>query len=119
MKLRIMVLLCGSTCLAHTSFGQWVQWGGPNQDFISNAKGLASSWPEEGPRKLWKRDLGEGYSAILVDGNRLYTMHRTDGQEGVVALDARTGKTVWDYRYAADPEEGHAKQFGEGPVPRR
>ena len=28
----------------------------------------------EGPRVLWRRDLGGGYSGIVTDGERLYTM---------------------------------------------
>src|SRR5437899_9250736 len=54
----------------------WTQWGGPHRNFISDSKGLASTWPPGGPRKLWARALGEGHSSILVDGDRLYTMYR-------------------------------------------
>lgn len=106
-----VVALCGSVQ------AQWPQWGGPNRDFIADATGLAESWPESGPKELWKRDLGEGYSSVLVDGGRLYTMYRSadDAKEVVIALDAGSGDTLWEYKYDAAPAEGHADQFGRGP----
>ena len=62
----------------------WLQWGGPNQDFRAPAGSLAAKWPESGPEKLWSRELGEGYSAILFESGRLYTMYRTGNNEAVV-----------------------------------
>jgi len=83
--------------------------------FKADGTDLASKWPEAGPRQLWSRELGEGYSGMLVDAGRLYTMYRSDGQEVVVALDAKNGATVWERKYDSDPREGHADQFGRGP----
>lgn len=100
---------------ATTASAQWTQWGGPSQDFRVDAKGLAEKWPESGPKQLWKRELGDGYSAILADGGRLYTMYRADNKEIVIALDAATGKTIWEHKYDSGPAEGHAHEFGDGP----
>jgi hypothetical protein len=75
----------------------WTQWGGPNRNFTSDSKGLASSWPAAGPRKLWTYSIGDGYSGIAVDGGALYTMYRRPAklwqlgrvdQEVVVGYDA-------------------------------
>ena len=55
---------------------EWPQFAGPHRNFTSDAKGLANSWPASGPKKLWSRDLGDGYSGIAVDGAVLYTMYR-------------------------------------------
>jgi outer membrane protein assembly factor BamB len=79
----------------------WTQWGGPHRNFIVEAKGLATAWPEKGPNQLWKRDLGEGYSAIAAEGGRLYTMYQRGEEEVVIALDAATGKTLWEHPYHA------------------
>ena len=100
-----------------TARAEWPQWGGPNMDFKADATTLADKWPESGPKQLWKRDLGEGYSAIVVEGDRLYTMYRNkdDSREIVIAMDARSGKTVWEFKYDASPAEGHSDQFGRGP----
>lgn len=93
------VLVAAGTVAAQSP--EWPQWGGPHRDFTSDAKGLARSWPEAGPRRLWSRPLGEGYSSIVVDGRTLYTMYRNQGQDVVVALEAATGKTIWEYAYDA------------------
>jgi outer membrane protein assembly factor BamB len=93
----------------------WTQWGGPQRDFHAPSSGLAASWPESGPRKLWSRELGEGYSAILVEDGRLYTMYRKDPQEVVACLDAADGKTLWEFKYDAKTSDKHVHQFGDGP----
>ncbi len=95
--------------------GDWTQWGGPGQEFQAASRGLATEWPEEGPPKLWSRELGDGYSAILAEAGKLYTMYRTDEKEAVISLDAATGETLWEHRYDHSPHEGHVAQFGEGP----
>ncbi len=101
---------------ATTAFGQWPQFGGPNYDSISDSTGLADKWPDEGPRKLWHRELGDGYSTVLVDGDTLYTMYREGETENefTVALDAKTGKTMWEHKNVSPFTELMA-QFGPGP----
>jgi len=101
--------------LSPSARAQWTQWGGPNADFMVESDPLNTSWPEDGPPRIWSRELGEGYSSILVDGGNLYTMYRKDSKERVIALDAVTGKTKWEYAYDETPAEGHVMQFGDGP----
>ena len=49
----------------------WPQWRGPRRDGISDEKGLLPSWPEGGPKLLWKVDgLGRGWSSPIVVGRR-------------------------------------------------
>ena len=88
-----VVLLLATT--SADAGGSWTQWGGPNRDFVADSTGLAEQWPEAGPRELWSRDLGEGYSAILAEDDRLYTMYRADDQEVVICMNASDGKTIW------------------------
>lgn len=100
-----------------TALGQWPQWGGPDRDFTVKAGKLADTWPEEGPRQIWKRQLGEGYSSIIVDKGMLYTMYRespTALTEYTVALDAKTGKTVWEHGVQSSIQ-GAMPQYGAGP----
>jgi outer membrane protein assembly factor BamB len=112
----VLVLSASATLIpGEPSPDGWTQWGGPDQDFRASSRALATTWPEDGPRQLWSRELGEGYSAILVEKGRLYTMYRAGDEEAVVCLDAVTGETVWEHRYAHAPREGHIGQFGDGP----
>ncbi len=75
----------------------WATWGGKNRDFTVNTSGLADSWPESGPKKLWSKPLGDGYSVIAAENGVLYTAFRRSGAEVVTALDAATGRTIWEY----------------------
>ena len=86
---------------AQAQAGGWPQWGGPQRNFIVDAKGLAETWPASGPKRLWSRALGVGHSSIIADRDRLYTMYSRGDQEFVVALDRATGKTIWEKCYAA------------------
>ncbi|HEU0007059.1 MAG TPA: PQQ-binding-like beta-propeller repeat protein, partial [Terriglobia bacterium] len=101
----------------------WPQFGGPLRNFNSPSKGLANTWPAEGPHKVWSRPLGEGYSGIAVDAGKLYTMYRVSAaqagskfdREVIVALDAQTGKTLWEDQYDAPFEPGMKMENGPGP----
>jgi outer membrane protein assembly factor BamB len=109
-SLALLALAC------HPALAQdWPQWGGPQRDFKTRATGLRARWPASGPRQLWNRSLGEGHSAIVADGGQLYTMYRKGEQEVVIALDARTGKTIWEYRYPAPYLRGMDMSYGDGP----
>lgn len=94
--------------------GEWLQWGGPQRDFKAAATGLQESWPAEGPKRLWSRSLGDGHSAILVEQGRLYTMYSSGDREVVIALDAQTGKTLWEFPYEASAK-GLNLSEGKGP----
>ncbi len=95
----------------------WPQWGGPGRDFTVAARELSREWDENGPRRLWDRPLGNGFASIVGDKKRLYTMFREGDDEIVIALDARSGKTVWQHRYAAPVPKSEAlsTEYGKGP----
>jgi outer membrane protein assembly factor BamB len=109
----------------------WPQWGGPNRDFKAAAPALATTWPSTGPREVWSRPLGDGYSAIVESGGTLYTMYRPakgfvqaivdkvwpsgSSPEVVVALDAASGRTLWEHAYDAPEVSGMNMEYGPGP----
>ena len=93
---------------------EWPQWGGPGRDFESATTGLASAWPDSGPRRLWRRALGEGYSSVAVADGRLFTLYRDGDDEVAVALDPATGATLWQHRWP-EPTDGFNLQQGPGP----
>jgi outer membrane protein assembly factor BamB len=109
-----LVLLAALGCGGNANAQDWLQWGGPGRNFISDSKGLADSWPANGPRRLWTRTLGEGHSTVLVEKGKLYTMYRKGDQEVIVALEADSGKTIWEYAYDA-PTRGMDYSEGFGP----
>ena len=123
----VLVEATGQT--SDPSTGHWRQWGGPNRNFISDATGLADSWGANGPPVIWTRPLGLGHSSIAVDAGVLYTMYRRgaasagrddrrgrgggfDASEIIIAMDAATGETRWEYEYPSEPLNFN---FGAGP----
>lgn len=64
----------------------------------------------DGPRIIWKTNVGKGHSAVVVRGNYLYTMGNVMGNvrqgagkgtyfDVVSCLDTETGDVVWRYSY--------------------
>ena len=113
--MKAIVLLATLTLTANAQSSDWAQWGGPHRNFVSETKGLATIWPATGPRRLWQRELGEGYSAIAVERGTLFTMYRKGDNEVAVALDASTGKTLWEHSYAAPFSPDYDMSNGPGP----
>ena len=128
-RLILPALLGATSASSQVPTGAWPQWGGPTRDFKAPAAKLAASWPASGPRALWSRELGDGYSAIVTDGDALYTMYRPpqgmigsvvskftgSSPEAVIALDPATGKTRWEHVYEAPPRSGMNMEYGPGP----
>lgn len=94
-----------------TASPEWPQWLGPNRDGVAPEKGLLATWPTDGPRKLWERTIGEGYSSLAVAGGRVYSMTQDGANEAVVCWDAADGKELWRHAYPAQFRESH----GNGP----
>lgn len=107
-----IALLCGLLLSSVAAFAaDWPQYRGPNRHGTTTEAGLLESWSEAGPREVWRREIGDGFSAVTAVGDRLYTMAIVEGQESVLSLDAATGKTLWSTPLG----EPIASEFGDGP----
>src|SRR5437762_13998252 len=97
-----VVVLAGVTAAiaAQTRPADWPQWRGANRDGVVAGFTEPKSWPERLTRK-WKVDVGLGYATPILVGNRVYMFAREADDEVVDALDAETGKTIWQSKYAA------------------
>jgi outer membrane protein assembly factor BamB len=76
----------------------WPHLRGPNYDAVSSETGLADAWPAGGPPCLWSRDLGDGYSGIIVVENRVFTQFQDRTGQYVICLNAANGEQVWSER---------------------
>jgi len=85
--------------------GDWPAWRGPNRDGLSKESGLLTSWPEDGPKLLWKIDgLGDGFSTPSVAGDRIFLMGTKGAgdakgkgkDEYLVALRESDGMRLWE-----------------------
>src|SRR5580765_708341 len=136
--LAAAALLLGATLTAQgprrVAIGDWPEMRGPNRDGISRETGLIDKWAINGENFLWRVPYG-GRSAPIVMGNRVYVQNPsgrgTNLQERVMALDADSGRVVWEYKFnifqsdvpphrvgwaspAADPETGNIYAFSGG-----
>ena len=112
----------------------WAEWRGPARDGISTETNLPTSWSPAGENLAWKAPFG-GRSAPIVMGNRVYLVNTVGKgetlQERIVALDADSGRMVWEHRFnvylsdvpphrvgwaspVGDPATGNVYVFGVG-----
>lgn len=91
---------------------EWRQWRGAERNGISSETGLADSWPEDGPKKLWTAaGLGRGFSSFAASGGRLFTQGERAGMQYVTALDEATGRKLWE----TPNGRGYSDRRGGGP----
>ena len=114
-RLHVVTCCCWFLACTANAAHDWPQWGGPARNFKVGGPRLAQTWPPGGPPCLWDRPLGDGYAGIASVGNRLYTMYRNAGREYIVALDANSGKTIWQHHYPAPFLPKTDLQPGPGP----
>jgi outer membrane protein assembly factor BamB len=91
--------------------GNWPQFLGPNRNGISAETGLLSTWPEGGPREVWRVPGGVGMAGLAIQDGNLLTLVQKDARQWLVCLDALTGTTKWERDLA--PEYRNA--MGDGP----
>jgi outer membrane protein assembly factor BamB len=92
----------------------WPQFLGPDRDGISPETNLAAAWPVEGPPVRWKKEIGQGFSGLVVADGKLILFHRKADEEILDCLDAKTGAGIWHFAYPT----GYEDDFGFDPGPR-
>jgi len=92
---QIAIGLCLIPLRLHAE--DWPQWRGPTRNGVSKETGLLAVWPKEGPKLLWQvTDLGSGYSAPAVVGNRLYVLANEGmDSEFIQAHAVKDGTRAW------------------------
>ena len=60
-------LVCGRTLNGQLIAGQ-------KEMEYRRKQGLIKTFPAEGPKAIWRVNLGDGYSGISISGGRIYTM---------------------------------------------
>jgi outer membrane protein assembly factor BamB len=116
---RVVTAACVSGCVAIVTAQRspldYPQWRGRDRDGAASGFVEPASWPETLTRK-WKVSVGEGYGTPLVVGSVVYVFTRIEGSEGMTALNADTGQSLWRTGYPASytPSPPAAKH-GAGP----
>ncbi len=98
---------------AQTTVTDWPQYLGPERDGVYRGPALADSWGPGGPKVVWTKPVGQGFSGPVVADGRLILFHRVGNREVVQSLDARTGAEQWSYGYPTSYRDDFG--FDEGP----
>lgn len=110
--MRLVIALITLLMTLPSLAGEWPQILGPNRNGIAEKENLLNSFPEGGPKTTWSHDVGNGFAGVAVAGGKAIVFHRVRGNERVEALDALTGKPLWQkdfpttYQAAFVPDNG-------------
>ena len=74
--------------------GDWPQILGPHRNGHADGETLADSWPANGPRTVWQRKVGSGFSGLAVANGTAVVIHREADRERVEVMQAATGKVL-------------------------
>jgi outer membrane protein assembly factor BamB len=101
---RVMIAaLLSAVAVVGTGASDWPEWRGPSRDGHSSETNLPSSWSPKGDNLAWRIPIG-GRSSPVAFGNRLYLLTTAGDpattQERLVAIDAESGKVVWEQRFS-------------------
>lgn len=89
----------------------WPQFLGPQRNGISQETGLLKTWPSGGLPVAWRAPAGVGMASVVVQKGQALTMAQRDGQQQLMAWEAKTGKPQWATAIA--PAYGNSQ--GDGP----
>ena len=89
----------------------WTEFRGPGRAAVSPETGLLRSWPEDGPKVIWRRPLGEGFSGFAISGEHFYTLFRVGDDEFAGGFRVADGEELWRVRIG----KAFSDEFGKGP----
>jgi outer membrane protein assembly factor BamB len=111
-KLGILTLLAALPAVAVGD--DWPHWMGPKRDNAWNETGLLVKFPAGGPKAVWRVPVKGGYAGPAVVAGKVFCSEYTsakdlgegnferkeaDGTETIFAMDAASGKRLWEHSY--------------------
>lgn len=110
-RAMVILILCSLVCSPCHADLDWPNWRGPAKNGISQEANWSADWGDEGPKVLWQKQVGTGFSSMAISQGRVYTMGNT-GKKGdkktlphedvVYCFDTHTGKTLWEHHYSSN-----------------
>lgn len=91
----------------------WPSFLGPLGTSVSTEKGILTSWPKEGPRLVWSKEIGIGYAMPTISRGRLFHFDRHGNQARLSAFESETGKFLWKFEYLTSYDDFYG--YNNGP----
>lgn len=107
--------LCSSLVFQFPTLADdWPQWMGPNRDNQWREAGILDTFPESGPKVVWRAKVAGGYAGPSVAKGKVFVpdfvtggdvkianfeRQPSAGTERLLCLDASTGQLLWKYEY--------------------
>jgi len=88
----------------------WPIYRGPQHNGISSENNWIADFPAAGPKQLWKKAVGIGFSSMTISNGRVYTMGNSGksgpnaNQDTVFCFNAETGNEIWKHTYSCPLE---------------
>lgn len=91
--LTILTFLLAPPCLAQ----DWPQINGPDRNGVALDEKLDTArWPAESLAPTWSHPVGQGFSGPVVKAEKVIIFHRPRKDYLCEALNATTGKAIWN-----------------------
>jgi outer membrane protein assembly factor BamB len=91
----------------------WPQMLGPQRDGKSPETGILTTWPARGPKIVWSRPTGAGYSVGSVAYGRFYQFDKIGDAATLECLNAETGEKLWEFAYPSKYRDLYG--YNDGP----
>ena len=115
LRAAFAALLCVGFAASPSRAGEWPRFLGPaGTGVVETGEKVNRSWPEGGPKELWKVDVGEGYGGASIADGKVFVLDRKGNQADVFRVfDLKTGKSTWEYEYGTPPfKQAHGGSRG-------
>jgi len=98
----LVVLVVSAAAAGPAAGADWPNYRGPNHNGITAETDWSCDWGDAGPKKLWTKSVGIGFTCTAVADGRVYTMGNTGkptNTDVVYCFDAQTGAELWKHSY--------------------
>lgn len=105
-RMRLLIFAAAGLNLVTARALDWPNYRGPDYNGISKETGWLATWPANGPKQLWKAEVGIGFASFAVSSGRVYTVGNNKDTDTVFCFDAANGQELWKHSYPAklDPK---------------